>query len=355
MSQNQAQVAKDLPPESVHTRERLAELQALPLDRKIQITKARIIEWYKYWDGQVYVSFSGGKDSTVLLHIVRELFPDVEAVYVDTGLEYPELRQFVKTFDNVTWLKPEMNFRQVLDKYGYPIISKEVANIIRGARKGKKSYTRYCKIYDFDAIKDKYTSRYDYSRYKYLADSNIPISEQCCDVMKKKPCKDFEHESNKKAIIGTMTDESMMRKKEWVRTGCNAFFSSRPISKPMSFWTENDVLEYIVRNEINICSVYGKIIKDEKDKWVTTGLDRSGCCFCGYGCHLEKSPNRFERMKETHPKIWDYCIRPKDKGGLGMGEVLDFINVPYGKEERLDCQECGRKSVCSKDKEDGNT
>ena len=102
----------------VHDTQRLKELQALPLERKVLITQSRILEWYNYWNGQVYVSFSGGKDSTVLLHIVRNLFPDVEAVFVDTGLEYPELRAFVKTFDNVTCLKPKMNFRQVIDTYG---------------------------------------------------------------------------------------------------------------------------------------------------------------------------------------------------------------------------------------------
>lgn len=91
----------------VHDTQRLKELQALPLERKVLITQSRILEWYNYWNGQVYVSFSGGKDSTVLLHIVRNLFPDVEAVFVDTGLEYPELRAFVKTFDNVTCLKPK--------------------------------------------------------------------------------------------------------------------------------------------------------------------------------------------------------------------------------------------------------
>lgn len=123
---------------TTHDLQRLKELQVLPLERKIQITQSRIIEWYKHYDGQVYVSFSGGKDSTVLLHLVRELFPDVEAVYIDTGLEYPELRQFVKTFDNVTWLKPEMNFRQVLDKYGYPIISKVVSRDVGRVQKIKE-------------------------------------------------------------------------------------------------------------------------------------------------------------------------------------------------------------------------
>lgn len=78
----------------VHDTQRLKELQALPLERKVLITQSRILEWYNYWNGQVYISFSGGKDSTVLLHIVRNLFPDVEAVFVDTGLEYPERRAF---------------------------------------------------------------------------------------------------------------------------------------------------------------------------------------------------------------------------------------------------------------------
>lgn len=117
----------------------LKYLQSLPLERKIEMTAQRIRGWYEYYNGNVAVSFSGGKDSTVLMHIARNHWMcgyDIKAVYVDTGLEYPEIRQFVKTFDNVEIIRPKMNFVGVIKKYGYPIISKEVSMILYYARSG---------------------------------------------------------------------------------------------------------------------------------------------------------------------------------------------------------------------------
>ena len=111
--------------------------QSLPLPVKVLLTKARIRQWYNEFCGNVYVSFSGGKDSTVLLDLVRSIYPDVTAVYVDTGLEYREVRDFVKTVDNVVWLKPKMNFKEVIMKYGYPLISKEQSQYIREYRTTK--------------------------------------------------------------------------------------------------------------------------------------------------------------------------------------------------------------------------
>lgn len=119
-----------------YSKEYLAELQGYPLSIKVALTKQRIREWvHRYGEDGVYISFSGGKDSTVLLHIVREMYPDVPGVFVDTGLEYPEIREFVRSFDNIVWLRPEMNFRKVIETYGYPFISKEVSQCVYSARK----------------------------------------------------------------------------------------------------------------------------------------------------------------------------------------------------------------------------
>ena len=127
---------------NVHTMDDLRQFQSMPLPVKIAMTQTRIRAWVnEYGTDGVYVSFSGGKDSTVLLHIVRGLYPDIPGVFVDTGLEYPEIREFVKTFDNITWLKPKMNFRQVIKKYGYPFLSKETSNTLDEARKYLTKYT----------------------------------------------------------------------------------------------------------------------------------------------------------------------------------------------------------------------
>jgi 3'-phosphoadenosine 5'-phosphosulfate sulfotransferase (PAPS reductase)/FAD synthetase len=319
------------------TQEELKFLQSQSLERKIMITQTRIIEWYQHYEGKVYVSFSGGKDSTVLLDIARRIYPDIEAVFMDTGLEYPEIREFIKAFDNVTVVKPKMQFKEVIEKYGYPIIGKETAQAIYEAR-NKPDGAQALKFESGSKFAERYGARYSLARWKYLLDSDIPIGHMCCNVMKKKPAKDFGKRTGKKAIIGTMTDESRLREKSWLISGCNAFESKNPKSTPMSFWIEQDVLHYLKLTEIPYCSVYGDIapksefigqlaLDDIPTDLITTGCQRTGCMFCGFGAHLEAEPNRFQKMKITHPKQYDYCMR--EENGLGMAKVLDYIGVKY--------------------------
>ena len=124
-----------------HDAGELRDLQALPLEEKINLTKRRIIDWYDHYRGNVYVSFSGGKDSTVLLDLVRETLCDdsIPAVFANTGLEYAQIQRFVRDTPNAEIVRPSMRFDEVVSTYGYPIISKEVAGAIYYARKIRNS------------------------------------------------------------------------------------------------------------------------------------------------------------------------------------------------------------------------
>ncbi len=340
------------------TKDDLRLLQSLPLEVKVAKTKQRIREWVTHFgkDG-VYVSFSGGKDSTVLLHLVRELYPDIEAVFVNTGLEYPEIQKFVKTFDNVTILRPKMRFDEVIKKYGYPVISKEVSDCVYQGRMTLKrndgKYTlRLQRLMGTKKDKNGNKSIFNQEKYKPLLYTDFVCSHYCCNVMKKKPAKIYAQETGKKMITAQMASESKLRAQQWMKNGCNGFNMKSPISNPMSFWTEQDVLQYIKENNIPIASVYGDIVYAEDPeqmslddfgydcgrKLCTTGCNRTGCIFCAFGAHLDKE-SRFERLKKTHPRQYEYCIGGGEyvdgvwqpsKDGLGMGHVFDELNRIYG-------------------------
>ena len=290
----------------------LRQMQSLPLEAKIAKSQLRIREWYDYWNGQVYVSFSGGKDSTVLLHLVRSVYPDVPAVFADTGLEYPEIKEFVRSTENVTIIRPEMTFKSVIEKYGYPVISKRQAQYIREARTTNSEYLyrlrtlgikRDGSIAQYAKISDKWL---------YLIDAPFKIDDKCCYVMKKQPFTIYENETGRKPYIGTMATEGKNRELNWLRHGCNAFEHKRPISQPISFWLEEDIWDYLKRYNVPYAKIYDM------------GWERTGCMWCAFGVHLEEEPNRFQRMAKTHPDLYRYCM---DK--LGFAEVLSYIGVPY--------------------------
>lgn len=329
--------------ENAHTMNDLRQYQAMPLPVKVAMTKTRIRAWVnEYGSDGVYVSFSGGKDSTVLLHIVRELYPDIPGVFIDTGLEYPEIRDFVKTFDNITWLKPKMNFRQVIEKYGYPFFGKEISKKAYEVKRNPNVKSMQSFIPENEGGRHQ---MFNYSRYKFILDAPFSISHKCCDVMKKRPVKTYEKNTGKHPFTAMMAEESLLRRRRWLQKGCNIFDVERPISSPMSFWMEQDVLRYIKENNLRIASVYGDIIPDNGSEEFegqmdiselglivdnrplkTTGCNRTGCMFCGFGCVNERNPNRFERMKITHPKQYEYIMRDWEKGGLGYKKVIDWIN-----------------------------
>lgn len=428
----------------------LLQLQALPLDAKVLMSQQRIREWYNYFHGDVMVSFSGGKDSTVLAHLVHEMYPNVPLVFANTGLEYPEIQAFAKSM-GAEFVRPKMRFDEVITKYGYPLISKEVAEAIHAARYiSHKSYESLSeesmdeelhtwtgrKRQEIYGINRRYKvnqedqeipaepqdkqehhnesddigmfgiqakpekGKYDkhnwenwrrkallgegdfnenslFSKKKWLPlcqGTQFLISHYCCNIMKKNVLKDYQKKNHCVPYLGTMAEESRLRQQKWIQHGCNAFDATKQTSAPLSFWTEQDILHYIRREGLEIASVYGDIIEvdDNGNEYYEnlvgdlctlkcTKCDRTGCVYCGFGCHIEKNP-RFLRLSQTHPKQYEYCMNggqwvdnpkydpaapaydgkwknwnPKkiwvpNKDGLGMRKVFDDINQIYGKD-----------------------
>ena len=292
----------------------LRQRQGLDLHTKIKLSERRIKDWYDHYNGKVYIAFSGGKDSTVLLHLVRRLYPAVLGVFVDTGLEYPEIKKFVNTFDNIEIIRPKMPFNKVLEKYGYPVISKSVAMSISRYNKTKSPIQK--KLRKYGGLNPNTGKMQKMGvipkKWHFLLKAPFKINDWCCDVMKKQPIKRFEKKTGLKSFIGNMASDSYKRQEQYLKYGCNAFNKKNPSSTPLGFWKEEDIWEYLKLNKISYCSIYD------------CGIKRTGCMFCMFGVHLEKQPNRFQLMKKTHPQLYNYCIEK-----LGIGQVLDYIGVEY--------------------------
>lgn len=408
---------------SAHTIQELQQYQALTLEQKIEMTKARIKAWVDHYgiDG-VYVSFSGGKDSTVLLHIARQMYPTIKAMFVDVPTQYPELRSFVEKFDNVDIMKSKMSFMEVCEKYGFPMISKEVSNTVCDAKKyltrvmkketgltdrqtdrqhgywavadllginrrmaaatgeeyqnlkkgiipdyalerlrefyeiGKKeksTTSRTRQLFGEYEHREKgvengeYSKQYDRSKYIFFLKADFNISDRCCKAMKKEPAHRYAKETGRTPITAQMASESKLRTSQWLMRGCNSFDTKTPMSNPMAFWVENDVLTYIYENNVEICSVYGDVVVDyeadgqvdgqlslseygvfdkERPSLKCTGCQRTGCCLCGFGAHLEKpGEERFLRLKETHPGMYNLLDVIKNNG-VTYREAIEWVN-----------------------------
>lgn len=288
--------------------EELIARQNLPLEDKIKLSQDAIRQFYDFFDGKVYVSYSGGKDSTVLLHLVRQLYPEVLAVFCDTGLEFTLIKEHVKATKNVTWIRPKMSFYQVITTKGYPVISKEQACYIREYRTTKSDYLKNVR---WNGKGPKHQFKIS-ERWKFLVNAPFLISEECCDIQKKAPFKKFEKETGLRPFVGTMATDSRMRWKTYLETGCNNFKrAAGEQSVPLGFWTEKDIWLYLREKNVPYCSIYD------------LGAKKTGCIYCMFGIHLEEE-SRFAFLKRVEPKLYRYCMDT-----LGIGDVLRFIGYNF--------------------------
>ena len=314
--------------------------QSLPLEAKVAMTVKRIREWYEAFDGDVYVSFSGGRDSTVLLDLVWSIYPDVPAVFSNTGLELKEIKAFIKSVSetgltsivkgrriyrkgNVIRVIPKKNFKRVIEEDGYALVSKKAAKMIGVLQGGKTPRNKNMyRLYD-EGINSKGEESKNWrlaNKWRHVVkQDDVKVSDKCCDHLKKEPLDSYAKQTGFKRIDGMMADEGGARGS---KVTCNAFDSRKPSSSPMLFWKTDDVIEYIESRKLRISTAY-KWIKNDSDEWVEPE-NRTGCAFCMFGVHLEKGANRFQRLYKRDNRMWDTAINK-----LGLAKPLELINVKF--------------------------
>jgi len=305
------------------TKETLMLLQNLPYEIKNPKTDIRIREWYEFNQGNVGVSFSGGLDSTVLLHKVRTLYPHVPAISI-RGIECKENQKIIDNTENVVVLKSDYNMSQVVKLFGYPIGSKITAKSIERLQNPteRNAASRHLALTGITRNGDVSKKFQLAKKWLKLVDSKFKISSKCCYYMKEKPQIDYKNETGICYFVGTKAEDSTTREDAYLKTGCNSF-AKGGTSTPLGFWTQQDILRYIVENNLPISKEYGEIVSED-GIFRTTKANRTGCFICLFGIQMEKQPNRLQRMEIDDPKMYSYAINE-----LGYGELLDFLDIPY--------------------------
>lgn len=283
------------------TIQELRERQSWSLEQKIDHSLGTIEAFVNRMGGidKVYVSFSGGKDSTVLFHLARRLYPDILGVFCSTGNEYPEIIKFVRQTQaegaNIQIIRPKLTPRQVWEKYGFPLVGKEMAKYIHDVRVNPNS-----KVSQIRLNRD---SKFRISdKWMYLISEPYEVHDICCSKLKKEPFHRFGKESGRYPILGVMASESKLRESDYLRNGnCNYFDNNNPKSQPLSIWLEQDIWDYIAKFNVPIAEIYHK------------GAKRTGCMGCGFGAQF-KDDNRFALLHEIHPKCYDMVMNYTNNG-----------------------------------------
>ena len=173
------------------------------------------------------------------MHLVRNhciTVDDCPAVFVDTGLEYPEIRKFAIDNADVV-LRPAMPFNQVIKQYGYPIIGKSQARGVRDLQNahGQNDATVNLRLTGYNRQGVYCATQKLGDKWHYLKDAPFKVSEQCCDVMKKKPMYKYAKEQKRVPMTAVMCEESDARTRAWLQVGCNAFTAKHPLRSRWRF------------------------------------------------------------------------------------------------------------------------
>lgn len=293
----------------------LRDRQGWTLEQKIDHAVGAVEAFRSRTGRSLYVSFSGGKDSTVLLDLCRRfLDPEQKAVFNNTGNEYPEIIRFVRQTPNVTIISPKIPVRRIIEEQGFPLISKEQSCYIREAKTTKSAKLLDIRLNGSPLSKGRKIGKIS-ERWKFLVGEPFMVSERCCDILKKRPFRIYEKETGELPILGIMAGESRIRQEAYIkRGGCNSFKPNHLSCNPISIWTEEDIWAYIRRFNVPYCRIY-----DER------GCNRTGCMFCGFGAHIEKE-SRFDLVFRLHPRMYQTVMNYQNNG-VSYREALNKCGI----------------------------
>lgn len=280
----------------------LQEGQALPLS--VKIGKAQeLLEQVLNDHGaeNVYLAFSGGRDSAVIAHMLEKQAPAVTFVFQNTHLEFRETLEYIRWWEDtynrkIIRIKPLKSFKWVLKNHGYPFFSKRLSDLIRRAQHGSvKARISVEKL-----------------GYAWAIDAGVPISDKCCYYLKHGSAPELEKKFTA-CILGTTAAESRTRRRHWISFGC--YF---PVEKgtdrvlPLSFWNTRDVIEYHELTGLPWAKLYDM------------GFTRNGCRLCGFGSHIAR-PNKFELLARHFPVFWKKAMEK-----LGFYYACQLLGIPDG-------------------------
>lgn len=254
----------------------------------------------EYGEENFYISFSGGKDSTVVHHLVDMAIPKnkIPRVFINTGIEYNEIVKFVKSMaeqdDRVVMLKPSQPIKPTLEKYGYPFKSKEYSEkLSQFQRSGVSPYIkRFLEKKEFGCP--------EMLRYQFTNEFNIPISRECCRKMKKEPAKKWAKQNGKSIVITGMRAEeggTRANMKGCIITDKNGELKKfHPLVKVTDEWEEWFIKQY----KIKLASLY----------YSPYNFKRTGCKGCPFRLELQDQLEIMERYFPAERKQCEYIWRP---------------------------------------------
>lgn len=327
-------------------------MQNLPYEVKVKRAELRAFEFRDEMDKRgmnCHISV-GGLDSITLLFFLRSIGINVPAISV-SKVEDKSIQEIHKALgiEVVNSYKSKVD---VLNEVGFPVISKKIAGridllqhpseknttvrhaIITGecgeqghfAKNSRMQLPQKWLELFAGTENDKYGLSYQIAPFL--------VSNKCCYYLKEKPCDDWARKHNSHPYLGMMASEGGQREDALIEHGCNYYGKTVMRSAPFAPFLRQDILQLAIDLNVPVPEIYGTIERKLDGTLYTTGAQRTGCSMCGFGIHMEERPHRFDRLKESNLKEWEFwmyrCCTDKQTGEkYGWGKVLDYIGVEW--------------------------